>query len=197
MNTPRPLAVLLLCLAGTGSLSTTTLAAAAPPSAEAPPADADGPPEHPHCHGPRDGERGDRGPRHWRGEDRGPGPEGAPVLRLLRGLDLSQAQRDKIHELMQKNRAPHRELMARRFALHEAFADLDPLAPDYRKKVDKLAGDAAGLAQETLRFDARVTAELVAQLSPEQAKTLQSRLAQRREQPQERREHRRDGEDRS
>lgn len=182
----KPLAALLLSLGSGGALFALSLpasAAAAPPAADAPP-----PPPAPDTLAPPPGPGGDwqrpDGPHPRPGLHMGqhrPGAEGMPVLPLLRKLDLSPAQRDTVQQLMDKNREPHRALMQRRFELRRAFADLDPVAPDYRKKADQLADTAARLAQETLRFDARVTTELVAVVTPEQGKALQAELAQRRE----------------
>lgn len=184
MKATRPFA-LLLCLAGMGSLLAATLASAAPPppppvaGAEAAAPDEGAPRQTPAPHALPGEEQEPDGPGRRFREHRH-GPDGMPIQHLLRGLDLSPQQRDSIHALMEKNREPHRALVTRRFELQRAFTELDPVAADYRKKADGLAADAAKLAQETLRFDARMTSEVVAQLSPEQRQQLQTRQSERR-----------------
>lgn len=177
MRLPSSLAAMMLVLASGSALFAASTSAATPPAAPAsstPPPDA--PPPGDPAMDPHDGPRGHGPGMHMRSR------HGAmPILRMLHGLDLSDAQRDSIHQLLEKNREPHRALMERRFELRRAFFELDPVAPDYQKKADKIGADAARLAQETVHFDARVTSEVVALLTPDQTKQLQAKLAERRE----------------
>ncbi|WP_051278189.1 Spy/CpxP family protein refolding chaperone [Solimonas flava] len=111
---------------------------------------------------------------------RGFGP-GGPLPRELRGLDLSDAQQDAVDEIFVKHHREQRELFKRERDLHRSLATLDPQAKDYVAQSDKLAEQAGQIERDQLRLRARVTAELVATLTPEQAKQLQARRAERAE----------------
>lgn len=176
-------ALTLAAAATAGFAAAPSAAPMPPPAAEADGPDATPPPggrgmHHPMPHG--EGRGFAEGPR-------GFGP-GGPMPRELRGLDLSDAQQDAVDDIFVKHHREQRELFKRERGLHRSLAELDPQAKDYVAQSDKLADQAGQIERDQLRLRARVTSELVATLTPEQAKQLQARRAERAERHGERRQ---------
>ena len=154
--------------------------------------DADLPPPPPGHDG--DGRDG----HHFRGMQRRGGPDFMPgfgergprMMHLLRGLDLSDAQEDAVDDIFMKHHKEQRELFKRGRDLHRAYAALDPQAKDYLSQSNKLADQAASLTRDSLKLRAKVDSELIATLTPEQARTLAERRAEREQRRQEHREQR-------
>lgn len=121
--------------------------------------------------------------RHGEGRGRAGNPmhvgPGGPLGRELRGLDLSDAQQDAIDDISVKHHRERRDLFKRERDLHRSLAALDPQAKDYVAQSDKLAEQAGQIERDQLRLRARVSSELVATLTPEQARQLQERRAER------------------
>jgi protein CpxP len=116
----------------------------------------------------------------WRGGEMHPrgGRRHDGAMRMLRGLDLSEAQRDQIFEIRHAQAPAMRAQMK---ALHAARKDLRELAlaPQYDAAKAQAAADA--LAQATsqmalMRID--TMRKVLAVLTPEQRQTLDERRAQ-------------------
>ncbi len=114
-------------------------------------------------------------PQGTRGPGRGPGPEGP--LPLLRGLNLTDAQREQIRVISEAQRTadnPRRNLMDLERQLQVAiFSD----APD-QQKIDDLKNSiaAAGAAELTARID--LESRIAQVLTPEQRAQARDALAQ-------------------
>lgn len=114
-----------------------------------------------------------RGGRHGGGRHDG-------AMRMLRGLDLTEAQRDKIFEIRHAQ-APARRAQMK--AVHAARKDLRELAmaPNYDAAKAQASADAFAKAMSQLalmRVDA--ARKVLAVLTPEQRKQLDERRAQRK-----------------
>jgi len=121
----------------------------------------------------------------WRGGamhggDRYGGGRHGGAMRMLRGLDLTEAQRDKIFE-MRHAQAPARRAQMK--AVHAARKDLRELAmaPKYDAAKAKASADAFAKAMSQMAL-MRVEAarKVLAVLTPEQRKKLDERRAQRK-----------------
>ncbi len=100
-----------------------------------------------------------------------------PMPRLLRGLDLTEAQRDKIFELMHAQ-AP--ALRDKAKEMHKARTELRRLAfsAEYDEaKVMALSEANAKAMAEMAQMRARLGHEIYQILTPEQRKTLEERRA--------------------
>ncbi|MDX1376775.1 MAG: Spy/CpxP family protein refolding chaperone [Burkholderiales bacterium] len=113
----------------------------------------------------------------WRGGAKHRGHRHDGMQRMLRGLDLSEAQRDQIFEIRHAQAPAMRAQMK---TLHAARKDLRELAlaPQYdaakaRASADALAGATSQLA--LMRID--TMRKVLAVLTPEQRKTLEERRA--------------------
>jgi protein CpxP len=120
---------------------------------------------------------------------RGPGGPGMRGLFPLRGLDLTDAQRDQVRAVMQSHRAEFeaqaQKLGPARRALNDAVTaeTLDEAA------IRQRAAEVAAIEAEGAVLRARVHGEIWALLTPEQqqkARELKARADQRREQRRER-----------
>ena len=113
----------------------------------------------------------------WGGGAKHRGHRHEGMKRMLRGLDLSEAQRDQIFEIRHAQAPAMRAQMK---TLHAARKDLRELAlaPQYdaakaRASADALAGATSQLA--LMRID--TMRKVLAVLTPEQRKTLEERRA--------------------
>lgn len=181
-----------LALASFMALAIPTAHAAGPvdnpeDGAPPPPVDvANCPPPPPPPGGPGEA-RGPRGPRGPGGPGlaRGPGgPDGpaaaeeGPVPPFLHGIDLTEAQRDKIFEIMHAQAPTVRQKAKEARTAREALRDL-AMSPQYDE------GRARALAAEGAKADAdlallrvRSDHEIFALLTPEQRQTVQEMKAQ-------------------
>lgn len=114
-----------------------------------------------------------------RGEGRGHHRFGGGALGELRGLNLSEAQREKIRGVLDQERGSRQQLGERRRELANAFDGLDPAARDYEKRLQGLSDQAAKLASDEFRARAQVRAKIQAQLTPAQVQALQLKRAER------------------
>jgi protein CpxP len=122
-----------------------------------------------------DGRGGDmhRGGRHGGGRHDG-------AMRMLRGLDLTEAQRDKIFEIRHAQ-APARRAQMK--AVHAARKDLRELAmaPNYDAPKAKASAEAFAKAMSQMALMRVESArKVLAVLTPEQRKQLDERRAQRK-----------------
>jgi protein CpxP len=115
----------------------------------------------------------------WHGGDlqRG-GRHHGSEMRMLRGLDLTEAQRDQIFEIRHAQAPAMRAQMK---AVHAARKDLRELALAPQYDAAKAQASADALAKATsqmalMRID--VTRKMLAVLTPEQRKKLDERHAQ-------------------
>jgi len=136
-------------------------------------------------------QRGMQGPR-WQGP---PGPPGGmPFVRFLRDLDLTEQQRDAIHESMVSERESHRDLYERLFEARKNLQEA-ALRGEDESVLAQLAQSVGSVETEAALAQARHFASIVAILEPEQKAKLEELHAEaesRREERQERfREERR------
>jgi len=118
-----------------------------------------------------------RGGKHFAGAGEG---RGFGALHGLRGLGLSEAQRDAIEDIVDKHHDERRALKKRGRELQRAYRDLDPTAKDYVSKSDKLAEQRAALTRDQLKLKARLESQVIASLTPEQKQKLQTQIAERK-----------------
>ncbi|MFZ5462896.1 MAG: Spy/CpxP family protein refolding chaperone [Pseudomonadota bacterium] len=113
-----------------------------------------------------------------RGMHGGPGLFGGERMpRLLRGLGLTEAQRDKIFELMHAQAPAMRD---KDKEIHKARAELHKLAfsAEYDEaRVKALSEAAAAAMAEMAQMRARIEHQIYQLLTPEQRKTVEERKA--------------------
>ena len=130
-------------------------------------------------------QRGMQGLR-WQGP---PGPPGAmPLGRFLRELDLSEQQRDAIHESMESERESHRDLYERLFEARKNLQE-GVLRGEDESVLAQLAQAVGNVETEAALAQARHFASIVAILEPEQKaklEELRTEAESRREERQER-----------
>ncbi|HSH08527.1 MAG TPA: Spy/CpxP family protein refolding chaperone [Burkholderiales bacterium] len=117
----------------------------------------------------------------WRGGGMHHRGRGDRMMRMLRGLDLSEAQRDQIFQIRHAQAPAMRAQMK---AVHAARKDLRELAlaPDYDAAKAQASADALARATSQMalmRID--MTRKVLAVLTPEQRQQLEQRRAQWRE----------------
>ncbi len=135
----------------------------AQPSASDAAAGADRPDRPPHAKG-RDGRHG--GPRHG----------GGPFLHELKSLDLSDAQRSSVRNVM---KAQWQSARDQRVAMHQLHRKVDIATPDsagYGSLVDQLADAQANEARDRVQKQAALKAEIFAMLTPAQKTALAEKL---------------------
>jgi len=118
-----------------------------------------------------------RGGGHYRGM-RGGGMHDGGGMRMLRGLDLTDAQRDQIFQI---HYAQMPEMRAQRMAARAARKELRDLAlaPEYDAAKAKAAADAyAGASAQLALMRVDSMRKVLAVLTPEQRKQLEERRAQ-------------------
>lgn len=134
-------------------------------------------------------QRGMRGPR-WGGEPAPPGA--APFGRFFRELDLTEEQREAIHESMIAERESHQDLRERlveaRKQLHEAALRGEP-----ESVLNQLAQAVGNVETEAVFAQARQFASIVAILEPEQKSKLEELYAEAESRREERQENFRQG----
>lgn len=109
----------------------------------------------------------------------GPGEHGGgrDMMRMLRGLDLTEAQRDKVFELVHANMPAMREQGKVLRNNHEALRKL-ALSDQYDEaKVKALTEQNAQAMAQMAQTRARMGHEVYQLLTPEQRKALEERLA--------------------
>ncbi|MGD9942330.1 MAG: Spy/CpxP family protein refolding chaperone [Burkholderiaceae bacterium] len=112
---------------------------------------------------------GPRGPMQFRGAEHG--------MTWLRGLNLSEPQRDKVFEIMHASAPTIREQAKVLRQTREELARL-PLSADYdQAKARALAERNAQAAAQLAELRARNMNEIYRQLTPEQQKRVAERLA--------------------
>lgn len=160
-------------------LATSAIALALPFAAQAQPAPAaetpasqSSPkaPREPHRHGHRDHQR-HHGGKHQDG------------MRALRGLDLSQAQRDQLRALFDAGREARRKQMEEMHAARQALHAL-ALSADYNPtRAGELARDIAQKESALLLARAEEQHKLLQILTPAQRKQLDERKARKAQAP--------------
>lgn len=171
-NASRVLVTSVLTFAGVGA----ALAAASPATSGAPAAEA---PVKLAMHHGDHGERGERGegPRHGKSERRGGHHDG--MRHMLRGLDLTEAQRDQIFELHHAAapamRDAHKAVRAARQKLREYAREGNV----EKAKLQEYAGELGqAIANMTvLRIEGR--AAVMSVLTPEQMTKVRERMEKR------------------
>ncbi len=176
MNTPRKLVASLtatLAVLALGGLLDAAVAASAP-------APADGPEKHGAMHGPM--HDGMHGPMH--GHEMMMAGPGMEFMHALHALDLSDAQRDKVHALM---REEHEKMGAAAEGPPADFVALgNPGDPKHAAAVEA----AKQRAVEHVQHFADMEQKVYALLTPEQQAKLPKVLAEEQKHLQERREER-------
>jgi periplasmic protein CpxP/Spy len=128
-----------------------------------------------HAQGPQAGFRG-----------RGPG-FGGPGL-MLRGLDLTEAQREQVQQLSQQNREQLRGLMDRMRAAQEARRQAVETVPFNESEVRAAMETLAAIEADLAVAQARLQNDIHALLTPEQQQRLQQLRADRQARAKQRQE---------
>lgn len=154
-----------------------------------PPVDvADCPPPPPSPGGPGEargprGPRGPGGPAHARGPGGPGGPDGpgameeGPMPPFLRGLDLTEAQRDQIFEIMHAQAPLMRQKLKEARRAHEALRDLAMSAQYDEGRARALATEDAKAGADLALMRVRGEHKIFAVLTPEQRNTVQEMKA--------------------
>jgi protein CpxP len=119
--------------------------------------------------------------------------------RMIRELDLSEAQREQVHEIME---AAKPQLVALREQIHAnriRLRETTPDDPNYSATVDEVSQAIAATTADMIRVSSRVRSDVYSILTPEQkakavelADRTEERMFERKERWREkRREHRR------
>lgn len=114
---------------------------------------------------------------------RGWGPEGGPAgaLLMLRGLELSEQQRQQLREIREAQPADGRQAFAVERQLHRQLAiELVADAPD-TQKLAELQRQIADAQTARLARQVELGQQMAQVLTPEQRSTLRERLAQAHE----------------
>lgn len=141
------------------------------------------------------GGRGPGGPMGRRGGPGGPGGPGGFAPMMLRQLDLTSEQRDKVKQIMDSHRDEQRGLMERSMKAHEALAEASTTGAFDEGAVRARAAEVAAVESDMAVAQARVFSEVYQILTPEQQtklKEMQARRQDRAERRQDRRDDRRD-----
>ena len=123
-----------------------------------------------------------------RGRGRGFGPGGRQAGLALRALDLTDAQREQVRQLMQQHREQTRALAVRAHAAREAQRQA-MAPPSFTEQQVRAAAQALAEAQTDLAVQqARLRSDVYALLTSEQQQRLQQMQAEREVREQERRD---------
>lgn len=110
------------------------------------------------------------------------------MMRMFKGLDLSDDQRLQIDSILDANKADGHALRQRSKALREQMAELDPMAADYSTETQMLANQAAELKREQVLHGGELRRQIAAVLTEEQRTELKTRMEAKRERFRERAE---------
>jgi Spy/CpxP family protein refolding chaperone len=111
------------------------------------------------------------------GKGGGPAMMGSGTFRALRGLDLTEAQRDKIFDLSYKQMPTLRDKVKELRTAREELRTLSRTDAYDEAKVKALTEQAAGTMAELAQLHARTEHEIYSLLTPEQRKDLSERQA--------------------
>ncbi len=141
-------------------------------------------------------EQGPGGPGGMMGRRGGPGGPGGPggIVPGLRGLDLTDAQREQVKATMDAHKATFEAQRDKLVAAHKALNEAVTAGTFDEATVRQKAADLAAVDADGAVLRAKVYSEVWALLTPEQqtrAKTLQAKRAERAGQMRERFEARR------
>jgi protein CpxP len=133
------------------------------------------------------------GDRRGPGGPRGPaaGPRGFAGDLGLRGIDLTEAQREQVRGIMQSHQAEFQQAGTRLRDAHRAFGEAVNATPLDEAAVRARSTDIAGAMAEEAILRAKVRAEVFNLLTPEQQQTLNDRKAKMGERARQRQERRR------
>lgn len=123
---------------------------------------------------------GGPGPRMGRG---GPGPHGPMMEFGLRGLDLSDAQKEQVKSIMESHKAEFQAIGEKMRAAHDGLAQATQAETVDESAIRASTGAVASAMADEAILRAKVRAEVQAILTPEQleqAKARQERMKHRR-----------------
>ena len=111
---------------------------------------------------------------------RGRGPMAGPRAGLpLEALNLTDAQREQVRQLMQQHREQTRPLVDRLRAAHEAQRQAVEAIPADEARIRAATGERAAVEAELAVHRARLQADVYALLTPEQQQRAQQLRAER------------------
>lgn len=116
--------------------------------------------KHPHC--------GHHGGHHGMG---------GPMMEVFKQLDLSEAQKKTVHELMKNGHENMRSQGDAMRAQHRAFLTAIPGTAGYQQQVNQMADAAADAARSHVQAMAELHGKIYAVLTPEQQARLPGILA--------------------
>jgi protein CpxP len=113
------------------------------------------------------------------GGPRGRGPGGPGAGLALRGLDLTDAQREQVRQLTQQNREQMRAVMDRMRVAQDARRQAVEANPFNESQVRSAMKDVAEVEADLAVAQARLQADIYALLSADQQQQLQKMRAER------------------
>lgn len=119
---------------------------------------------------------------------RGPGFGGPGSALMLRGLDLTEAQREQVRQLSQQNREQLRGLMDRLRAAQEARRQAVEAVPFNEPQVRAAMKELSDIEADLAVAQARLQSDIHALLTAEQQQRLQQLRADRQARAQQRQE---------
>lgn len=120
----------------------------------------------------------------------GPGMRGPAAFLNLRGLDLTEAQRDQVRAIMESHKAEFDQVRSRSRDAHRAFAEAARAESiDEAALRTRSADVAAAMADEAI-LQAKVRGEMLNVLTAEQKQKLQEQRAARQQRMQKRQQER-------
>jgi Spy/CpxP family protein refolding chaperone len=123
-----------------------------------------------------DNDRGD-GQRQHRGPHRGFGDPVTLIERMASHLDLDEAQKQSIADIMEASRAELEALRDSSRANQEAIHALDVSDPEYDMKLQDLSARSGELAAERTLLTGRIRGQVAAVLNDEQRQALEDRMS--------------------
>jgi len=121
-----------------------------------------------------------QGPEPGGPRGRGPGGPGGPGAGLaLRGLNLTDAQREQVRQLTQQNREQMRAVMERMRAAQDARRQAVEAIPFNESQVRSAMKDVAEVEADLAVAQARLQADIYALLSADQQQQLQKMRSER------------------
>lgn len=133
------------------------------------------------------GGRGPGGPMGRRGGPGGPGGPGGFAPMMLRQLDLTSEQRDKVKQVMDAHRDEQKALGDRARKAHEALQEVVTTTFD-EGAIRARAADVAAVDADMAVAQARVFGEVYQLLTAEQQQTLKQTQAEMKQRQEQRRE---------
>jgi Spy/CpxP family protein refolding chaperone len=107
----------------------------------------------------------------------------SPTVAALRQVDLSDAQKQAVRQIVEGHQEELRGLYQSQGQLRRSLARADPRAPDYDAQVGDIAQQAAALAAQRVQLAARLKSQIYGTLTEGQKIQLTTVLSTPRKEP--------------